>query len=191
MQQHFGHSIFLSFRTLFSKILLELFFEELFFQLQAQQYCCKNEMKHLHSQSSNTPETLVFPFTHSTPNQNMRSLKFLTPFCLFFCQNATIEAKFQKNIKMPAPLINKGLHTISTGGLSGVRFFFTRSARTLLDSLSSIQKVELSSDFFGAPGGVRIPNLWFRRPTLYPVELKVHILFFSTFCQPARGARLS
>lgn len=81
-------------------------------------------MKHLHSQSSNTPETLVFPFTHSTPNQNMRSLKFLTPFCLFFCQNATIEAKFQKNIKMPAPLINKGLHTISTGAPGGVRILF-------------------------------------------------------------------
>ena len=75
---------------------------------------------------------------------------------------------------MSATLINKGLQVNSIGGLSGVRFFFTRSARTLLDSLSSIQKVELSSDFFGAPGGVRIPNLWFRRPTLYPIELVAH-----------------
>ena len=46
-----------------------------------------------------------------------------------------------------------------------------------MDSLSSMQKVELSSDFFGAPGGVRIPNLWFRRPTLYPIELQAHNMF--------------
>ena len=30
----------------------------------------------------------------------------------------------------------------------------------------------------GAPGGVRIPNLWFRRPTLYPIELQAHVCFF-------------
>ena len=29
--------------------------------------------------------------------------------------------------------------------------------------------------FFGAPRGARIPNLWFRRPTLYPIELVAHI----------------
>ena len=108
MQQHFGHSIFLSFRTLFSKILLELFCEELFFQLQAQQYCCKNETGHPHSQSSNMLEILVFPFTHSTLNQNMRSLKFLTPFLTpffsFFYRNATFEAKLQNNKKCLQPL---------------------------------------------------------------------------------------
>ena len=113
----------------------------------------------------------------------MRSLKiltpFLTPFFSFFYRNATFEAKLQNNKKMSATLIDKGLQVNSIGGLSGVRFFFTRSARTLLDSLSSIQKVELSSDFFGAPGGVRIPNLWFRRPTLYPIELQAHNTFLS------------
>ena len=31
---------------------------------------------------------------------------------------------------------------------------------------------------FGAPGGARIPNLWFRRPTLYPIELRAHMICF-------------
>lgn len=29
--------------------------------------------------------------------------------------------------------------------------------------------------FFGAPQEIRTPDLWFRRPTLYPAELAVHI----------------
>ena len=60
--------------------------------------------------------------------------------------------KFQKNKKMPAIFINRGLQTKSRtfvrlfGAPGGVRMFFTRDARRLLDSLSSKQKVELSSD---------------------------------------------
>ena len=75
---------------------------------------------------------------------------------------------------MSAALINKGLQTKINGAPGGVRMFFTRNARRLQDSLSSKQKVELLPDLFGAPGGVRIPNLWFRRPTLYPIELQAH-----------------
>ncbi len=30
----------------------------------------------------------------------------------------------------------------------------------------------------GAPGGARIPNPWFRRPMLYPIELQVQIGHF-------------
>ena len=29
--------------------------------------------------------------------------------------------------------------------------------------------------FYGAPGGDRTHNLWRRRPTLYPIELRVHL----------------
>ena len=29
---------------------------------------------------------------------------------------------------------------------------------------------------FGAPQGIRTPDLWFRRPTLYPAELAAHKL---------------
>ena len=65
---------------------------------------------------------------------------------------------------MSATLINKGLQTKINGAPGGVRIFVTRNARRLLDSLFSKQKVELPPDLFGAPGGVRIPNLWFRRP---------------------------
>jgi hypothetical protein len=26
----------------------------------------------------------------------------------------------------------------------------------------------------GTPGGIRTPGLWYRKPTLYPAELRVH-----------------
>ena len=34
-------------------------------------------------------------------------------------------------------------------------------------------------DFSGAPGGDRTHNLWRRRPTLYPIELRVHLFCLS------------
>ncbi|MGN1207848.1 MAG: hypothetical protein ACI4TI_00060, partial [Christensenellales bacterium] len=33
------------------------------------------------------------------------------------------------------------------------------------------------------------PNLWFRRPTLYPIELTAHIKFKMFFCKPKRNQR--
>ena len=41
---------------------------------------------------------------------------------------------------------------------------------------SFVEGQKVSSLSSGAPQGIRTPDLWFRRPTLYPAELAAHKL---------------
>jgi hypothetical protein len=40
------------------------------------------------------------------------------------------------------------------------------------------------------PGGSRTPNLWFRRPLLYPVELRARLIFPGFLAVSARPANM-
>ena len=39
--------------------------------------------------------------------------------------------------------------------------------------MRSVPKYFTSCDY-GTPEGIRTPDLWYRKPTLYPAELRVH-----------------
>ena len=56
---------------------------------------------------------------------------------------------------------------------SGVRFSRTAGSNPALSAKEN--RGQPTSIFFGTPGTIRTCDLWLRKPTLYPAELRVHI----------------